>query len=176
MEQDTARPETSQEAEAATELLQLQSRHANGANWFFWIAALSLINSVIVHAGGEWSFVVGLGITQFIDAVAAVVAVEAGAEAGVFATGFAFAADLVVAGAFVLFGVLARKRHGWAFVLGMVLYGLDGLLFLLVGDWLSIAFHVFALFGLGSGLAAAHKITAMSAPQEPTPAYEPVTP
>jgi hypothetical protein len=33
----------------------------------------------------------------------------------------------------------------------MVLYGLDGLLFLIVQDWLSFGFHVFALFCIFGG-------------------------
>ena len=36
----------------------------------------------------------------------------------------------------------------------MVLYALDGLLFLLVGDWISIAFHAFALVCIGKGYQA----------------------
>lgn len=43
--------------------------------------------------------------------------------------GVAFAIDVVIAGVVVLFGWLARKGHTWAFGTGIVLYGLDALLF-----------------------------------------------
>jgi hypothetical protein len=177
MDQTTPHPETTTaNKDPEIEQSKLEQQHVNGANWFYWIAALSLVNSAIIHFGGEWSFVIGLGITQFFDAIAAVVAAEAGAGAASLALAFAIAADLAVAGAFVLFGVFARKRHTWAFVLGMLFYALDGLLFLLVGDWLSIGFHVFALIGLTGGLSASRKIVARSAPAEAPPAYEPITP
>src|SRR5690349_15552832 len=42
----------------------------SGAGWFYWIAGLSLINSVIAATGAGWAFIVGLGVTQFIDAFA----------------------------------------------------------------------------------------------------------
>jgi hypothetical protein len=163
--------------EPAADWAKLESQHAGGANWFYWIAALSLVNSAILHAGGEWSFVVGLGITQVVDAIAAVVAHEAGASAAALAKGVAITADIAVAGIFVLFGLFARKRKTWAFAVGMALYAIDGLLFLMVGDWLSIGFHAFALVGLASGLAASRRLVALSAPpEEPAPAYEPIAP
>lgn len=143
---------------------------ASGANWFYWIAGLSLVNSVIQFAGGEMSFIVGLGITQIFDAFAAVAAVESGGNA---IRGVALGLDVAVAGGFVLFGWLAGRRMGWAFLLGMTLYALDGLLFLMVGDWLSIAFHVFALVGLGAGYGALRKLRALEAPRA-TAAYEPI--
>jgi hypothetical protein len=176
MEQESPRPDTPAASDSDTERLKLETQHANGANWFYWIAALSLVNSAIIHAGGEWSFVIGLGITQFVDAVAAVVAMEVGADAVLLTKGLAIGADLLVAGLFVLFGVFARRRRSWAFVVGMGLYALDGLLFLLVSDWLSIGFHAFALVGLAAGLSASRKLESLSAPQEPEPVYEPITP
>ncbi|MCP4560303.1 MAG: hypothetical protein GY837_07230, partial [Bosea sp.] len=35
----------------------------SGANWFYWIAGLSIANSLVILFQGEWGFVVGLGIT-----------------------------------------------------------------------------------------------------------------
>ena len=43
---------------------------ANGANWFYWIAGLSLINSVITLVGGKISFVLGLAVTGITDQMA----------------------------------------------------------------------------------------------------------
>ena len=48
---------------------QTEAAFKGGANWFFWIAGLSVINSLIITFGGEMSFVIGLGITQFIDGI-----------------------------------------------------------------------------------------------------------
>jgi len=91
-----------------------------------------------------------LGITQFIDGMAKALSPKLGVAAVVFA----LLMDLAAAGVIILFGLMARQKHNWAFVLGMILYGLDGLLFLLVGDWLSLAFHGYALYCIFRGLSA----------------------
>ncbi len=130
-----------------------------GANWFYWIAALSVINSIIMLAHGEWAFIVGLGITQFVDGFAFAVA-EDSPELNTAATAVAIAVNLVVVGTCALFGFLANRRKVWAFWIGMVLYGLDGLLLLAFGDYLSFAFHLFALWGISAGLRALYAIKA----------------
>jgi hypothetical protein len=139
------------------EIADLTRRSQVGANWFFWIAGLSFINSVIVLMDGRWSFLAGLGITQFIDGMAKALSPKLGGAAVVFA----LLMDLVAAGVIILFGLMARQRHNWAFVLGMILYGLDGLLFLLVGDWLSLAFHAYALYCIYRGLSANTQLKAL---------------
>ena len=52
------------------EIAQYEKRFRSGASWFYWIAGLSIVNSLVVHLQGQWAFVIGLGITQIIDAVA----------------------------------------------------------------------------------------------------------
>ena len=121
-----------------------EARARSGANWFFWIAAMSIINSITTLAGSDLGFIVGLGITQLFDA--------AGAEFG--AQAVTFVLSLLAAGGFVFFGVFARKQMGWAYVTGMILYALDGLLFLAVGDILSVGFHAFVLFFMFNGYRA----------------------
>ncbi|HPF99604.1 MAG TPA: hypothetical protein PLE77_06025 [Kiritimatiellia bacterium] len=146
---------------------KLKSRHMGGATWFYWIAALSLINSVVILMGSEWSFIIGLGVTQFVDGVAANVAQQAGAEAAPIIKATAFAVDFVIAAFFVVFGIFAVKRQAWAYIMGMVLYAMDALLFLLVGDMLSIAFHAFALACIFNGLLASLKMDKAGAVAQP---------
>jgi hypothetical protein len=122
---------------------ETRERILSSANWFFWIAALSAVNSVIAHSGSQWSFIVGLGITQIADAVLGSFDTAGTAAAIVF--------DLLAGGVFVGIGLLARAYKQWAFVVGMVVYALDGLLFLLVSDYLSIAFHAYALYSIFVG-------------------------
>ena len=150
-------PEVSQSQEAA-KLLQAMG---SGANWFYWIAGLSLLNSVIQMFDSDRSFVVGLGITQVLDAVASLAAKEVGSGAGTVLRAIAFALDLCVAGVFALFGWQAGKRRRWAFLAGMVLYVLDALIFLAVGDWLSLGFHAFALVGIWAGFSSLRKLEAL---------------
>ncbi len=143
------------------ERAKLQQQHLQGASWFFWIAALSMVNSIIILTGNEWSFIVGLGITQVIDAVAVAVAPDAGSAA----TFVALFLDVLVAAFFVLLGVFARRGIQVVYVMGMVLYALDGAIFLLVADWLSVGFHAFALFCIFGGFKACRTLAAMEQQQ-----------
>lgn len=144
-------PATMQKMEAR---YRLGKTLISGADWFFWIAALSVINTVIMLAGGSTSFIAGLGITQFIDGFA--FAMKEGSTGGIvpLLTAINIILDLAVIGLFVVFGIFARKAHRWAFIVGMVLYLLDSLIFLYVQDFLSLAFHAWALFGLFTGYRA----------------------
>jgi len=132
---------------------QVLAQLSRGASWFYWIAALSLVNSIVAITGNDWRFIFGLGITQVLD--------ELGNHFGGAAKFVALGLNLVVAGIFVLFGVFAHKRHLWAFITGMVLFALDALLMLLlVTDWLGLALHGFVLFCLFRGLQACRTLTA----------------
>ncbi len=156
---------------------ELERAASGGASWFYWIAGLSIVNSAIVLFGGEWSFIVGLGVTQIVDAIVAGIIEEVGTTSMVpKLIGFGIAA--AVAGIFVFFGWFANRRHAWAFIVGMVLYVFDGMLFLLVGDWLSIGFHGFALFCIWAGFAACRKLAeAAPEPSATTPVgAEPIVP
>ena len=120
----------------------LRQRMEGGASWFYWIAGLSLVNTVSSAMGSTWGFVIGLGITQLLGA-------------GVL--------SLICIGGFVLLGWLARRPSVAAFAIGIVLFGLDTLLFIAIGDWIGIAFHGLALYFLWSGLGAARAIRRQAA-------------
>jgi hypothetical protein len=75
----------------------------SGASWFYWIAGLSLINSISALSGSDWRFIFGLGITQIFDGVAE--GLPGGGKAIILIL------DLFVAGLLVMFGVFAYKRH-----------------------------------------------------------------
>lgn len=128
------------------------ARVRTGAGWFYWIAGLSLINSAVVIFGGNFHFVVGLGMTAVVDAVAKP-AGSAGTVLDIVINGF-------IAGVFFLFGNFARKAQKWAFLAGMAIYALDGLLLLTVKDILGVGFHAYALFCIYRGFAAIGQTTA----------------
>jgi hypothetical protein len=124
----------------------------SGASWFYWIAALSLINSIVAFTGSDWRFILGLGITQVFDGLAH--------DIGSAGNAVVLALDLIAAGVCVSFGVFAHKRHLSAFVVGMVLLALDGLIFLFVQDWVGVGFHVFVLYCLFRGAKACRGLNA----------------
>lgn len=142
------------------ERIKLENTFRAGANWFFWIAGLSLVNSIVVALGKEWGFVVGLGTTQVIDAFGKA------AGGGAVGTGVALFLDLIVLAFVVLFGFLCRRGQVWAFALGMVLYGLDGIIFLVAGDWFGVGFHALVLVFIFGGMNALRKLKSIP-PESP---------
>jgi hypothetical protein len=132
-----------------------EMRAKKGANWFFWIAGLSILNSVTMMLGSTSHFVVGLGATEVFDVM--------GRSAGGVGRGVALAFSVGISGLFILFGVFARKLQMWGFVVGMALYALDALLLLKFSDYLSVGFHGLALYFIFTGFTAAKKRSAVSA-------------
>ncbi|MDP4208109.1 MAG: hypothetical protein Q8928_04760 [Bacteroidota bacterium] len=113
------------------------------ANWFFWIAALSLINSLIYWLSTGMYFVVGLGVTQIVDGIVS------GLMNG--PSWIALIPNLMITGFFVFIGYRSRKYDKWAFVVGVVVYTLDALLYLYFKEWMAVGFHVFALVMISKG-------------------------
>ncbi len=142
------------------EALGLQAQVDSGASWFYWIAGLSLVNVVIDALGSNWSFVISLGITQLLTGVADGVRADG---ATTVALGL-YLAGLVVTGLFGLCGWLARKPSVIAFILGMIVFGLDTLIFLFAKDWIGVAFHAYALYSLWSGVVAARALKQLRGP------------
>lgn len=128
-----APPPTREAVAAALPVVQ------SGARWFWWIAVLSLVNTVLHQSGSSTNFVVGLGITIMADAF----------FESMKAIGFAF--DALVLGFFFLMGWLGRQGKVWPFFVGAAVYVGDALIYLYFEDWMPLAFHAFALFFIVKG-------------------------
>ncbi len=140
--------ESSRSAPPSEERLALERQRRNGGQWFYWIAALSLINAGLAFAGQEWRFILGLGVTQVVQEMAK--SGSAGTKAGL--------AGVALIAVFAFIGQRAIQGHHWAFILGMILFAVDGLIFLLIQDWVGVGFHAFALLMIGRGYAAARQL------------------
>ena len=159
-----------------------EERVKSGARWFYIIAALSLVTSVVSLVGGGWAFFVSLGVTQIIDSLANALAERVGGSVKVVALVF----DVLAAGIFALLGYFASKRHTWAFIVGMALYILDALLLLavvlLAGDLsfqaiIITAFHAYVLWNLFNGYKACARLVASghgNTPPSPPPVATPM--
>ncbi len=155
---EAAEPTPMEQIAAAA--LALKAQGDAGANWFFWVAALSLVNTIIAHSGGDRHFIVGLSFTAIVDAIAQIVGKEnpeLATMATVLAVGFSCFVTLVAA----LFGWMSRKRWLVAFGIGMAIYVVDGLLYLLLGDIMSAAFHGYALWSMLSGFNSYRKLSTL---------------
>ncbi len=116
----------------------------NGAGWFLAIAGLSIINSVLTMSGANFHFIFGLGITEIVDAI--------GRQSGTTGSALSLVVNLFIAGVFLLFWNFARRGEKWAFLVGMGLYAVDGLILVPFKDFLGVAFHAYALFRIYSGM------------------------
>jgi len=124
--------------------LRLEQAIKSSSSWFVVIAGLSLVNSVLAMTGTTVHFIFGLGFTQIVDALTH--------TAGGAGYVLDFMVNGIVAGVFVLFWNFARKGQKWAFVVGMSVYIMDALILLPFKDFLSIAFHAWALYRMYAGL------------------------
>lgn len=127
----------------------LVKRVENGGRWFYWIAGLSAVNFVFFFMGSSRGFALGTAIDWLLQGI---VETLAGPSVG-------WIAHVAVIALFVFLGVRATAGAQWAFIVGGLVYTLDGVLFLLVGDWLGIAVHAFALFAIGSGMVGLRRLS-----------------
>lgn len=119
----------------------LERRVRAGASWFFAIGIFSVVNALIALSHSGAFFLVGLGVNLLIHNLAV---------------------NFIIAGIFALFGVFARKAQTWSFIVGILLYALDGLLFLSTGLWLPLLFHGYVLYRICMGLMACHELNAQN--------------
>jgi len=132
---------------------QVAQGYRSGVKWFYWIAALTIITSFIAFFGGGIRFLISMGITQFIDAVAH--------ELGGAAQVVALVLDLIATAVFALFGYLAGKKMLWAYIVGMVIFLLDGLLSLALADVVGVIAHAVVLFFLFRGFQAGQQLISL---------------
>lgn len=164
-------PMTQQQMNYLAEKMKIENRFKGGTSWFFWIAGFSMLNSLIVAFGANLNFLVGLGLTQYVDWSAYAIALELNSNIGTVIRIFALLISLGIASIFIACGVLARKRRKWAYILGLVLFALDSLILLAFQDWFGVVFHGLALVGLYSGWTALKKLEIMENSQPfPVPA------
>lgn len=131
----------------------------NGAHWFYWIAALSVINSLVVYYFGTQNSAFAFGVTQWIDGTTGPLTAE-GWHPPLRTTGLMI--DLAIAAGFATLGYLAR-RNDLVFVVGLFLYAVDALLSLGLKDFFGFAFHFVGLFYIFRGLLASRHLRESSA-------------
>ena len=135
---------------------ELSARFASGANWFYWIAGLTLLTSIIQLLGGNWAFFLSLGVTQLIDGLAIYFSDSSGDATKVIA----IVLDIFITALFVGFGYLANQRHMWAYLTGMIVFLLDSLLSVLFLDWIGIIIHGIVLVLMMRGYIAGRDLLA----------------
>ena len=149
---------------------EVMQRYRSGASWFYWIAGLSMITSIITYSGGNWRFLISLGTTQVIDGIAQALSTELGGAPQIIA----LVLDVILTGIFVFFGVLASKKLLWAYILGMAVFGIDGLVSLLIQDFIGVIAHVVVLIFLVRGFLAGRDLVAIEQARAAQAPFSPV--
>jgi hypothetical protein len=144
--------------EPDAETAALRQRAASAANWFYWIAGLSLVNAIVGAMGSSWAFAIGLGISEISAGIANRMQASAGSSPAAIA--LLYAISFAAAAFFAVCGRFAHRPSVMAFGIGMTVFALDTAIFLMAGDWIGVAFHALALFILWGGMSAARRLKA----------------
>src|SRR5687767_4243843 len=85
------------------EVAEITQRMKRGANNFYWIAALSVINSILSMTGSGTYFVIGLAVTLIADGITMGLS-QSLPEAALIVKIVGLVASILIAGVFALFG------------------------------------------------------------------------
>ncbi len=129
--------------------VETKAQVSGSYSWFLWIGILSIINSIVELFHSQIHFVFGLGITQFINALTNM-SKEDNNIIGLII-------NIFISSIFIFLWIFAKRRQRWAFLFGMILYGLDTLLFIIIKDWWCVGFHVFVLIMIYYGIVSLNK-------------------
>jgi hypothetical protein len=129
-----------------------------GATWFYTIAALSGINSLLQIFDAKIRFIFGLGITQVVGAMA---------KQNSNGTVILLLVDGLFIGLLLLCGKWAREKSQGAFLGGMIAYLLDGALLVIFGMWIDAAVHAYALYRMWQGYAACRELSRLEQAAQP---------
>lgn len=119
---------------------------SRGGSWFYWLAGLSLVNTILNASGASIVMIFGLGASLLLNAL--------GDAFGLAGQIVAYSLEFLLLAFYCAMGVLACRGHGWAFALGIAAYAADALITLALQDWLMAAVHGYVLFQLVQGLRA----------------------
>lgn len=111
--------------------------------WFLLIGVLSIVNSIDVLFHQRLYFIFGLGITRIVDSIIFY------SQNQFIVAGLII--NIIVSSIFILLWYYAKKKKNWAFLTGLIFYGVDTLIFIFYKDWLSTGFHAFVFIGIYAG-------------------------
>jgi len=111
--------------------------------WFLLIGYLSILNTIFLFIKSNVHFIFGLAVTQIIDTVSF-------SKLENYKI-LAFIISFLISGIFVAIGYFAKALQKWAYLTGLVLYGLDTSIFIYTNDWLSSSFHIIILIAIVNG-------------------------
>lgn len=95
---------------------------------------------MLFYSGSRTGFLIGLGMAAAVSEI-----FENNAAVGMGLTA-------LIVGFYFLMGLFGQRAKAWAFCLGLALYAVDALIYIVVADWMPVAFHAFAIFCIAKGV------------------------
>lgn len=127
-----------------------------GANWFYWVGGLSLVNTALYFLNLGVVFPIGLGIGQLLTYL-----IDEGSSVVLIVAGLLYVISI---GIFLASGFFASKGMRVFFIIGIATYVIDSLIIvgfmLLAGELaliIDLGFHVFVLVFMIKGALAAFR-------------------
>ena len=121
-----------------------------GASWFLWIGILSALNLIALIIHQNLQFIAGLGINYFILGIMDGIRRATGVNLIILG----YVLTFLVSGLFIFIWKKSKQENKAIYLTGLIIYGLDTILFVFTKEWFSFGFHVFALLMLGKGYNA----------------------
>lgn len=143
------------------------SNFKSGVTWFFWLAAISVVNLIIRFTNPENTtrFAIGFSISKYLEENPVAL------FGNVAPKTVALVLSILLIGLIVLLGFVAYKRNKLAYIVGLVLYALDIIPAAMIGDLYAVIFHVIVVGFLVWGLIHLIKLEKLEAayPDEEEP-------
>jgi hypothetical protein len=135
-----------------------------GANWFYWKAGLTVVNALLMFFGFRWTFFLGLTITQIFQGVADQIALETEITSDAPVTSTANPVNVLVllislfCSAFmVMLGYYGGRGKKWALIVGLIIYAIDGVIYLLTASIFGFIIHAIGIYCLVRAISATRK-------------------
>lgn len=143
---------TTQTSQTIADLGRINQRIRSGASWISAVGLFSFFNTLLGLFKASMRFVIGLGATQIIQYFAMMLSQNSDNHTLFIAMNLGL--NLLIAGIFLILGWFAKREHGWAWLLGMVLYLVDTGIMVWIQYWPGVIFHIFALVSMIVGYIA----------------------
>ncbi|BCM93918.1 hypothetical protein IAD21_05813 [Abditibacteriota bacterium] len=153
-------PQDPASLEANEGLAALVKTHSRGANWFFWIVGLSLVNAFLISGGSDKVMAIGANATLIMDYIAKEEIAKSASMAGTL-RGVEVIFDVLVLGFYAFCGLMAVRGRVWGFYVGMTVFALDTIVSVISVDVIGGLLHAWALFCMWQGVSALKQIHAL---------------
>ena len=123
---------------------------SGGASWFLWIGILSMINLIFLITQQNVQFLVGLGLNYVILGISDGIRISMEIDL----MPLAYVLTFIVSGLYLLIWHKSKNENKTAYLIGLIIYGLDTVVFVFSKDWFCLGFHIFAIIMLSTGYNA----------------------